>query len=402
MKDPGSKYYHELKSIDELLERDRRREEDGFPRKIKLGRVFRPGKEGKNRIVVVPTTVEEKLYHDEIRIRNKDGSGESSGDESTGGTGQGQEGDVIGETPIHQEQGAGTGGGEGDGEGHDIAANSYDLGKILTEKFELPNLKDKGKKKTFTKYKYDLTDKNRGFGQFLDKKATLRRIVQTNRALGRLPDPGNPDSTKFLVDPQDLIYRILSREKDYESQALVFFLRDYSASMYGKATEIVTSQHLMIYSWLTYQYENQVESRFILHDTDAKEVPDFYTYYNLSIAGGTFVAAAYKLVNKLVEEENLARDYNVYIFHGTDGDDSDTEGKAAIEELKKMMLYASRVGISVVSHSWSRNRKTAVQEYVEKSSLLKSHRNLIRLSLMEEGVDEGGIIKSIKELTDQS
>ena len=87
------------------------------------------------------------------------------------------------------------------------------------------------------------------------------------------------------MDPQDLVYRILSKEKDYESQAMVFFLRDYSASMYGKATEIVTSQHLMIYSWLAYQYENQVESRFILHDTDAREVPDFHTYYNLSIAG---------------------------------------------------------------------------------------------------------------------
>ncbi len=27
-----------------------------------------------------------------------------------------------------------------------MESNAYDLGKILTEKFELPNLKDKGKK----------------------------------------------------------------------------------------------------------------------------------------------------------------------------------------------------------------------------------------------------------------
>ena len=58
---------------------------------------------------------------------------------------------------------------------------------------------------------------------------------------------------------------------------MVFVLRDYSGSMNGKPTELVVSQHVMIYSWLLYQYERQVETRFILHDTEAKEVDDFYT-----------------------------------------------------------------------------------------------------------------------------
>ena len=48
----------------------------------------------------------------------------------------------------------------------------------------------------------------------------------------------------------------------------------------AKPTELIGSQHVLIYSWLLYQYAMQVESRFILHDTEAKEVPDFYTYYN--------------------------------------------------------------------------------------------------------------------------
>ena len=53
---------------------------------------------------------------------------------------------------------------------------------------------------------------------------------------------------------------------------MVFFLRDYSGSMSGKPTELVVTQHVLIYSWLLYQYAGQVESRFILHDTEAKEV----------------------------------------------------------------------------------------------------------------------------------
>ena len=117
-----------------------------------------------------------------------------------------------------------------------MESNAYDLGKILTEQFSLPNLQDKGKKRSLTKYTYDLTDRNRGFGQLLDKKATLRQIVETNIHLGRL-DPALPiDPSEFLIAPRDKVYRILSREKDFESQAMVFFLRDYSGSMSGKPT----------------------------------------------------------------------------------------------------------------------------------------------------------------------
>ena len=83
---------------------------------------------------------------------------------------------------------------------------------------------------------------------------------------------------------------------------MVFFLRDYSGSMQGKPTELVVAQHVLIYSWLLYQYENRVESRFILHDTEAKEVKDFYTYYNSKVAGGTRVVSAFKLVNDIVEQ----------------------------------------------------------------------------------------------------
>ena len=83
-----------------------------------------------------------------------------------------------------------------------MESSAYDLGKILTEKFELPNLKDKGKKRSLTRYTYDLTDRHRGFGQILDKKATLRKIVETNIHLGNLPDVDDIDPTRFLISPQ--------------------------------------------------------------------------------------------------------------------------------------------------------------------------------------------------------
>jgi uncharacterized sporulation protein YeaH/YhbH (DUF444 family) len=386
---PKNSYVHSLSSIDEILERDKQREKDGFPRKVRIGRLVKPVQGGKGKIVLVPTTVEEKFIHD-----NR--SSESGKEDSTGGSGEGEEGEVIGEAPIHGTDGSEAGGaGEGDGGEHEIESSAYDLGRILTEKFELPNLKEKGKKRSLTRYTYDLTDRHKGVGQVLDKKATLRKIIETNINLGNIPDMGDIDSTRLLVSPRDMVYRILSREKDYESQAMVFFLRDYSGSMTGKPTEIVVSQHVLIYSWLVYQYDKQVDTRFILHDTEAKEVPDFYTYYSLRVAGGTRVESAYRLVNEVVEAENLARDYNIYVFHGTDGDDWDSDGKQTVPELKRMISYSNRIGITIAE---TRSNNTVVERYIRDARLLEDYPKQIRLDAVQDDASEDRLIDGIKKL----
>src|SRR5690606_1906605 len=113
------------------------------------------------------------------------------------------------------QEGGGAGPGQGEGEQHELESSAYDLGRILTEQFELPNLKDKGKKRSLTRYTYDMTDRNRGHGQLLDKKATLRKIVETNIHLGNLPDVNAIDPSRFIISPKDMVYRVLSREKDF-------------------------------------------------------------------------------------------------------------------------------------------------------------------------------------------
>lgn len=396
IKIPDNRPVSSLQTIDDLMERDNQREKDGFPRRIRLGRLIKPSKDNKKKIIVVPTTTEPKFYHDDSTTDEED---------ETGGSGEGEEGEVIGEQPAQPQEGEGEGEGAGKGEGaeHDIAEEAFDLGKVLTEKFKLPNIKDKGKKHSITKYKYDLTDRNRGFGQILDKKATLNRLIRTNIMLGRISGEKPIDTENMLINPKDEVYRILSKEKDYESQAIVFFLRDYSGSMQGKPTEVIATQHLFIYSWLMYQYQNMVESRFILHDNEAKEVPDFYTYHNSAVAGGTSVFPAFELVNKIVEEENLARDYNIYVFYGTDGDDWEEDGKKMLEATGKMLAYVNRVGITIAKNAWSRGGETTVEKYMFKSGLLKERSDLIKLdSFLASEANEDRIIKSIKMLVEET
>ena len=386
------------RSLDELMARDKQREKDGFPRKIFLGKVVKPGGRDDERVVVVPTTVEEKFLHDAVIVAEDADGGDGGEDPLFGGQGDGEEGEIIGEQPIRGEERGGAGAGHGEGTIHEIESNAYELGRVLTEEFKLPNLKDKGKKRSLTKYSYDLTDRHKGFGQVIDKKATLRQIIKTNIGLGRIRQRARVRTDSLLVSPNDRVYRILSKEKDYESQAVVFFLRDYSGSMGGRPTDAVVSQHIMIYSWLTYQYENQVETRFILHDTEAKEVETFNIYYNSKVAGGTKVASAYRLVNRLVAKENLVRDYNIYVFHGTDGDDWDTKGEEALPELRQMLTYVARVGITIAENNFGIPGRSDLERYIRKSGLLEEKPSLIRLDVLGRESSESRLIEGIRAL----
>ncbi len=379
-------------TLDKLLERDKLREKDGFPRKIRLGRLIKPSKDGKNKTIIIPSASEEKFFH---------WNGEPKGGEgpATGGSGDEQEGDIIGEESLRQEEGEGQGAGQGKGGEHGEGTEAYEIGRILTEQFELPNIKDKGKRTSLTKFTYELSDKLRGNGQILDKKSTLKQVVKTNLALGNITKEKPADTTKMIISPDDRIYHVLSKERDFESQAIVFFLRDYSGSTQGKPTEVVVTQHIYINSWLVYQYKRQVESRFIVHDTDAIEVPDFYTYFNKSVAGGTEIASAYKLVNRIVEEEHLVRDYNIYVFHGTDGDDWEDEESEAVLELEKILKYASRFGITVARNKYTSRTDTVVENYIKESKLLEKYPDVLHIdSFSAEEATEERIVQGIKLL----
>lgn len=392
-----------LESLDALLGRDKQREKDGFPKKIK----FRSILVGPSKIISVPYVVEEKLVHGEFEPES-DSDGEEEEGEGVGdlgemaGSGKGEVGDIIGESPIR-------GDGEGEGEDpragkepgeHGIEEEAYRKGKELSEKFQLPNLRDKGKKVPTDEYVYDLTDRHRGSGQVLDKKATMKSIVRTNIALGRV-DKDELDPSKMIVGPNDKVYRVLSREKVWKSMAIVFFARDYSGSMSGEPTKAVVSQHLMIYAWLLVQYEKLVIPRFFVHDTQAKEV-SVKDYFTLSAGGGTFIPSVYKEITKTVEGESLARDYNIYVFQGTDGDDGAWDrGREAIAEIEKILGYVNRMGVSVLKNPYYGDRKTSFEEYVEEGNFL-DRRDVFRMHVMSpEEVTEDDNIEAIKELIAQ-
>ena len=387
-----------LESFDELLKRDEQRKQDGFKKKIKIRRILT----GRGKIILAPFVEEEKLIHGDFEPIGEHGEDEA-------GHGEGEIGDVILEEPIlgSSENDGDDGDGDeeddnpraGDGEGeHGITTEAFKLGKELSEKLNLPNLKNKGKKIPTDQYIYDLTDRHRGSGQFLDKKETLKRVVKSNIALGRI-DKNCIDTGKLIVGPQDKVHRVLSREKVWKSPAVVFFLRDYSGSMYGDPTQAVTEQHLMIYSWLLFQHEKLLIPRFIVHDTVAREV-SVRRYFTESSGGGTFIPSGYRKITEIVESEGLSRDYNVYVFQGTDGDDDD-DGEEAIPEIEKILGYVNRMGVSVLKGPYGGDKKNIFEKYIEAGKFLE-RKDLFRMHIMPgHGVTDEQNYEAIKALIAQ-
>ncbi len=380
-----------METLEELLERDKQRLKDGFKRKIKIQSM--PVSE-KN-VINIPVVHESKLKHGDFEPAEEGG---------VGGTGDGEEGEVIHEEEVGQE-GMPMKPGDEPSDDHALDSDVIEIVENLLKEHQLPNLKEKGKKVPVDDYDFKLLQVYRGAGQVLDKRRTLRQIVKDNLAMGKL-DPNDPSTEDLLIAQSMKWYRVMSRERKYTSKAAVFFGRDYSGSMGGNPTIGVVAQHQIIYAWLMKQYgERLVDPYFIVHDTEAKEVSNFDAYLRAKVNGGTRVASCFQLINKMIEEKNLAKDFNIYVFYGTDGDDWDEEGREAIPEVEKILRDVNRMGITVISRDYSgffkeaNKEKTAVEKYFEKSGFLKERRQQLRLFPMKDSqVNTDMNIKAVKAL----
>ena len=141
------------------------------------------------------------------------------------------------------------------------------------------------------------------------------------------------------------------------------------------------------------EYADSVIAIFILHDNTAKRASGFNEYFSASINGGTVIATAYQLVNKIVEDEGFERDYNIYVFHGTDGDDWDTKGEASVPAIKKCLTYVNRLGITIVGREG-----TVFEKVIKDAKFITESPKEFRMDVLPEDSDQKKIGEGIRKL----
>lgn len=231
-------------------------------------------------------------------------------DEGGEGKGKGEKGQGA--------KGEGSQAGEaGDQEGqHFIEVDlSFDeLADILGQELELPKIEPKGHKNIQTQHTKYSGRSNVGPEGLRHFKSSYKEALKRSIASGEY----DPDDPMVIPIKVDLRYKSFKQEVKPKTNAVVIYMMDVSGSMGDEQKEIVRLESFWINTWLKRNYKG-LETRFIIHDAAAKEV-DEKTFFSTSESGGTLISSAYKLCQKIIEEEYPIDEWNIYPFHFSDGD----------------------------------------------------------------------------------
>ena len=235
------------------------------------------------------------------------------GGKGQSGVGQG-EGEVGESAPTEGEEGEGEASNQSQEHTLEVDVTFEELAQILGEELSLPNIENKGKENVEN-------EKIRYSGILRHGPESLHLFKRTYReALKRSIATGEYDENDPVIMPikEDKRYRSFKVIKKPVANALIIYMMDVSGSMGDEQKEIVRLTSFWLDTWLTHQYKG-LERRYIIHDASAKEVNQ-EVFFKTKESGGTLISSAYKLALSLIEENYSPADWNIYLFHFSDGD----------------------------------------------------------------------------------
>ena len=261
----------------------------------------------------------------------------SSKDQGGVGEGKGKPGDSLGSNdgqPGEQEPGEA---GQDEGEkALEVEVTIEELAEILGDALELPKIEPKGSASIVAQKDKYTSIRSVGPDSLRHFKRTYKEALKRSIAMGLF----NPKAPMVLPTRDDMRYRSWSTASIPQSNAVVIYMMDVSGSMGEAQKEIVRIESFWINAWLKSQYKG-IETRYIIHDSTAKEV-DEHTFFHTRESGGTMISSAYKLATEIIDEDYPPSDWNIYPFHFSDGDNWSTDDtKVCLDLLDNVLIPAS-------------------------------------------------------------
>jgi len=247
------------------------------------------------------------------------------------GQGDGEEGTPI--APGDGEEGVGAAGNIPGRHLLEVDVSIDELAEIMAEELELPNVRPKNKQNIVAEKDRYSTISRTGPESLRHFKRTFREALKRQIASGTY-ESGNPVVIPVKEDKRYRSWRVV---KMPETNAVIIYIMDVSGSMGDEQKQIVRIESFWIDTWLKHQYQG-IETRYIIHDA-AANIVDEETFFHIRESGGTRISSAYGLCAKLIEEELSPLDWNIYVFHFSDGDNwggGDTQ--TCLEILKERLL----------------------------------------------------------------
>ena len=144
-----------------------------------------------------------------------------------------------------------------------------------------------------------------------------------------------------FMEEVDLQYNNFEKVAIPTTSAVMFCIMDISGSMGEKEKDISKRFFMLLYMFLTKQYE-KIDIVFIRHHTQAKEV-DEEEFFNSRESGGTIVAPALELMRDIIKDR-YSKNWNIYAAQASDGDvwnksDADDCYKILDSDVLNMIQY---------------------------------------------------------------
>jgi uncharacterized protein len=214
----------------------------------------------------------------------------------------------------------------------EVEVNLEDLADILGEELELPRIQPRGRRTLPVERSKYSNIRRTGPESLRHFKRTFRESLKRQIASG-LYDPANP---VIIPIREDRRYRSWHLREVPESNAVIIFCMDVSGSMGDQQKEIVRIASFWIDTWLRSQYKS-LDNVYVVHEAFAREV-DQHTFYHLRESGGTRISTAYEMVNQVIDARFPPDGWNVYLFHFSDGENSDSKDTDLCLELLRREL----------------------------------------------------------------
>ena len=229
------------------------------------------------------------------------------------GQGNGKEGDAVGQ-------------GEGDGDGQGAAGNSpgkhlteveisiEELADMLANELELPNIEPKGSREIKSKIDKYTGVRRTGPESLRHTKRTFKQALRRQISLGTF----NKEKPVIIPIRDDMRYKSWKTTVEKQNNCVIIYMMDVSGSMWDEQKEIVRTEAFWINTWLKKNYKG-IESRYIIHDAMAREVSE-EQFFTTKESGGTIISSAYYLADKIIKTDYPPHEWNIYLFHFSDGD----------------------------------------------------------------------------------
>lgn len=228
-----------------------------------------------------------------------------------------------------------------------------ELAELLFEELQLPRLRPR-REQGLTSEAYRFNDVRRqGISSNIDKRRTLLEALRRNAREGR------PGLHRFFRE--DLRYKTWESTPRNESNAVILAMMDTSGSMGTFEKYLVRTFFFWAVRFLRQSYR-QVEILFITHDVEAREVME-KEFFTRGESGGTRCSSAYQLALDIIGSRYRPDDYNLYVFHFTDGENLLADNERCVELVRQLLPLCNLVGYGEICPAPYYHRRSLIEAY---------------------------------------